>query len=177
MRNISWCLVLASLLAGCGSGDSVAVPTASTAVALPLPPSSAPQPVPPAALFELARSLQPSPGANLAQQAIARGKLMTTNLVKVRAGQAVQRHFHPNYEECFYVLAGTAQLQLGQSVFPIQAGDFVFLPIGVAHGVTADLGQDLLLYTNTAPPFTGEGHTLLAPGEPGPVTQVELPPL
>lgn len=46
-------------------------------------------------------------------------------------------HIHDREHECAYVLAGTIKVRVGPEDFTAGVGDFVFMPRGVPHSITA----------------------------------------
>jgi mannose-6-phosphate isomerase-like protein (cupin superfamily) len=58
--------------------------------------------------------------------------------VILEPGEAPPLHVHPDAEQVFFVLRGTADMTVGlseQETFPLKAGDFVRTPPGVHHAV------------------------------------------
>ena len=50
-------------------------------------------------------------------------------------GKASRLHYHPTHEESYYILAGKAELQLGDEVQNLKAGDTVLIPVDVVHQI------------------------------------------
>jgi mannose-6-phosphate isomerase-like protein (cupin superfamily) len=50
------------------------------------------------------------------------------------------RHIHDNEEEAFYILDGEFSFVVGDSPFRACAGDFVYVPRGTPHTLTAESG-------------------------------------
>jgi mannose-6-phosphate isomerase-like protein (cupin superfamily) len=57
-------------------------------------------------------------------------------------------HYHSEADECFYVLEGRGSIVLGDSLYRISKGDFVFIPAGEDHNVrnVDSLGQLKVLF-------------------------------
>ena len=58
--------------------------------------------------------------------------------VILEPGEAPPLHMHPDAEQVFFVLRGTANMIVGlkeQETFPLKAGDFVRTPPGIHHAV------------------------------------------
>ena len=53
-------------------------------------------------------------------------------LCRLEAGAALSRHVHA-YEQCAYVLAGHPAVELGGEAYQLEAGDYLFFPVGGAH--------------------------------------------
>jgi quercetin dioxygenase-like cupin family protein len=66
-----------------------------------------------------------------------------------RRGKATPLHTHPDEDETFYVLEGTARFHLDGSERTIDAGGFVAVPRGVPHAylVTSEEARALILVT------------------------------
>lgn len=176
LRNLAlvYSSIVVLMVNGCGgSGSSEqSVPAASGTVA-----TLASLTVAPVSLTELARTLQPPHEGPLLQKSLAQGNTMRAGMILLAAGQTLASHYHPAHEEVFYVLQGSAHLTLGVESYSIRPGDFVYIPVGLGHALTASAEQDLILYCNTAPPVSGDGRVPLAPGNPGPVALVSHPPI
>ena len=59
-------------------------------------------------------------------------------------------HVHPDQDEALYVLQGTIRLQVGEAEHTLTAGDFAFIPWGIAHALINPKpapAQALLVYT------------------------------
>ena len=54
-------------------------------------------------------------------------------------------HYHLKYDELFYVVDGTGTATLGEVDHPIEAGDVIFVPVGLDHEMTASDGPLKLL--------------------------------
>lgn len=61
-----------------------------------------------------------------------RGKLTVADFVNP-PGFAPPLHRHTEEDECFYILSGTAEFRCDGEVLPAGPGDFVVLPVGIAH--------------------------------------------
>jgi mannose-6-phosphate isomerase-like protein (cupin superfamily) len=67
----------------------------------------------------------------------------------------VPAHKHITHSESIYVLSGEGQMRLGDRQFAIGAGDFVQVPMGVAHGVSVSSPEPLKVLSIQAPEFHG----------------------
>jgi uncharacterized cupin superfamily protein len=53
---------------------------------------------------------------------------------RIMPGEAAPLHYHPNDDECFYILEGRLRFQLGDEQFDAAAGMFAVVPRGTLHG-------------------------------------------
>lgn len=68
----------------------------------------------------------------------------------------VPAHFHRYHSEHVYVLSGHGEMQLADSSFSIQAGDFIFIPKGTPHRVQTTGAEPLRVISIQAPRFEGK---------------------
>ncbi len=40
-----------------------------------------------------------------------------------------------SFDECYYIVAGEGRMEIGGGTVPVKAGDHVFVPVGVPHGI------------------------------------------
>lgn len=66
----------------------------------------------------------------------------------------VKPHFHEFHSEHVYVVAGVAEMKLGDKTFTIKAGDIIFIPKNTVHSVTVTNGP-LKVISIQAPLFDG----------------------
>jgi mannose-6-phosphate isomerase-like protein (cupin superfamily) len=52
-------------------------------------------------------------------------------------------HTHTECEEAIFILSGKGDIKIGEEVFPMKAGDAIFLPIGVGH-LIRNTGQETM---------------------------------
>lgn len=52
----------------------------------------------------------------------------------VPAGGGPPPHIHGREDESFYVVSGSLEMQLGDSILMAKAGDYVYIPRGTVHG-------------------------------------------
>ena len=70
--------------------------------------------------------------------------------------QGVKEHFHREHSESVYVLEGEAMMSLGNELFLVRPGDYVFIPKGTPHSVTQVMGDiPLKIISIQAPIFDG----------------------
>ena len=72
---------------------------------------------------------------SIAVEKIADDSLSTTFLIWVEEG--VKKHFHATHTEHVTILEGMGEMELQDSLFIVKPGDFVMIPRGVPHAVTA----------------------------------------
>jgi gentisate 1,2-dioxygenase len=53
---------------------------------------------------------------------------------RILPGEAAPLHYHPNDDECFYILEGRFSFQLGEEMLDATAGTFAVVPRGTLHG-------------------------------------------
>jgi mannose-6-phosphate isomerase-like protein (cupin superfamily) len=53
---------------------------------------------------------------------------------RIMPGEAMPLHYHPNDDECFYILEGCFSFQLGEEKLDAAAGTFAVVPRGTLHG-------------------------------------------
>lgn len=79
----------------------------------------------------------------------------------VRPGEKTQLHRHRTSEELYHVTAGAGIMTLGDSRFPIEAGDTVPIPPGTPHCVEADAGGPLHILCCCSPAYRHEDTEIL----------------
>lgn len=72
---------------------------------------------------------------NVAVEQLATDSLCTSFMIWIKGG--VKHHFHQSHTECIYIIEGSGEMTLADSTFTVNAGDFVQIPKGVVHAVTA----------------------------------------
>lgn len=104
---------------------------------------------------------EPGAGVRVAEYLGARdGSVhLTVALVELAPGAEVEGHLHP-FEESFFVLQGSAQLNLGGQVFALVEADFGVVPIATGHA-WANRGDEparlLRVYSPQPRPIGGAG--------------------
>jgi mannose-6-phosphate isomerase-like protein (cupin superfamily) len=63
--------------------------------------------------------------------------------IHLRPGKASQKHFHPVAEESYYILKGTAHLQIGAEGASLSPGQVVLIPPGQVHQISNPGEEDL----------------------------------
>jgi quercetin dioxygenase-like cupin family protein len=55
---------------------------------------------------------------------------MVSRMMRLSSGAAIKEHYHPNFDETFFVHAGTLKLLLDDKEHEVRAGDAVIMPAG-----------------------------------------------
>jgi quercetin dioxygenase-like cupin family protein len=55
---------------------------------------------------------------------------MVSRVMRLSPGAAIKEHYHPNFDETFFVHAGTLKLLLDDREHELRAGDTVIMPAG-----------------------------------------------
>ena len=63
--------------------------------------------------------------------------------VSLRPGESNTERSHPDEEEIYLVLGGTADLRLGDEVASVTAGDTVYVPRNTVHQLTCTSAEPL----------------------------------
>jgi quercetin dioxygenase-like cupin family protein len=83
---------------------------------------------------------------------LVRGAGLFLGLNCFEPGQAQAAHTHANSEKFYLVLEGQARMRVGDATPVAAAGDRVWAPAGVVHGVEEALERTVLLVGMTSPP-------------------------
>jgi mannose-6-phosphate isomerase-like protein (cupin superfamily) len=68
-------------------------------------------------------------------------------------GQATERHYHGETEEFYYLLEGTAEMEIDGETARVLPGDAILIPPGAWHQITADDSGPLRFLCCCAPPY------------------------
>jgi mannose-6-phosphate isomerase-like protein (cupin superfamily) len=68
--------------------------------------------------------------------------------------QSTQRHYHAASEELYYVLEGSAELEVGGELRRVGTGDGVLIPPGAWHQIRNDGAGNLRFLCCCAPPYS-----------------------
>lgn len=82
-------------------------------------------------------------------------------------------HRHRDEDEMFYVLSGTAEFRCGGEILSAGPGDFVFLPVGLAHTFVVGTGEPLRTVQITTP--AGFENFAAAAGQPAAARRLPEP--
>lgn len=80
-----------------------------------------------------------------------RGDALMLGLNCLEPGQAQAAHDHADQDKFYYVLEGRGRFQIGETFATADAGQLVWAPAGVVHGVTNDGDGRLSLLVGIAP--------------------------
>jgi mannose-6-phosphate isomerase-like protein (cupin superfamily) len=69
----------------------------------------------------------------------------------MNAGQTTDRHYHRNSEEFYFILEGTARMEVEGATREVGPGDAILIPTGAWHQITAE--SDLRFLCCCAPPY------------------------
>jgi mannose-6-phosphate isomerase-like protein (cupin superfamily) len=76
--------------------------------------------------------------------------------VVIPPGASCGRHTHLRTEEIYYILAGTAEMDLNGEVVTLEAGDLVTAPIGTSHGTVNESDESMEFFVVEVFPGPGE---------------------
>lgn len=88
----------------------------------------------------------------LASPRTSAAKFLTTSLVELQPDGEQRVHSH-DPEQVYYLLEGTGLMTLGEETVRVKAGDCVFIPSGVPHGLKNDGPAPLRYFSAAAPSF------------------------
>ena len=69
----------------------------------------------------------------------------------LKPGKVLELHIDP-YEEIYYLLQGQGIMTVGDEQQKVSAGDAIWLPYGVPHGLTNDGDEDCIILVTAAMP-------------------------
>jgi mannose-6-phosphate isomerase-like protein (cupin superfamily) len=73
----------------------------------------------------------------------------------------VKKHLHEHHAEHVYVIAGEADMLLGDSTIHIKAGDVIFIPANTPHAAKVTSATPLKILSIQAPYFDGKDRVML----------------
>lgn len=83
---------------------------------------------------------------------LARGAQLLLGLNCFEAGQSQHVHAHAGADKFYLVLSGKATMQVGDDRFDAEAGDLVWAPAEVPHGVVEAHERTVMLIGLAPPP-------------------------
>lgn len=92
---------------------------------------------------------------------LAEDSLVSSFLIYVN--DQVRPHYHELHSEHVMVLEGQGIMVLGDSVFAVNAGDFLFIPKGTVHSVSKTSEVPLKVISIQAPIFDGSDRVAFPP--------------
>ena len=70
----------------------------------------------------------------------------SATLIAQMPGEGNRRHYHPDWNEWWFILQGEWDWEIDGEIYTVRRGDFVFIPKGIAHKITgAGTGQSIRL--------------------------------
>lgn len=105
--------------------------------------------------FQQLNSITPTDNfENTYVKKVAEDSLQSSFIIWIK--KDVKEHFHADHSESIYVLEGEGMMSLGDDLFLIKTGDYVFIPKGTPHSVTQVMGDlPLKVLSIQAPIFDG----------------------
>lgn len=71
---------------------------------------------------------------------------MVSRVMRLSPGAAIKEHYHPSFDETFFVHAGTLKLLLDDKEHELRAGDTVIMPAGtIISGTNTGDGEAVLV--------------------------------
>lgn len=80
---------------------------------------------------------------------------------RIAPGQTTALHRHRHSEELYHVTAGSGQMTLGDTAFPIGIGDTVAIAPGTPHCVSNTGDGSLIILCCCSPPYAHDDTDLL----------------
>lgn len=69
-------------------------------------------------------------------------------------GQQHAVHIHADQDKMYFVIEGSGEASVGDDVRPVSAGDIVFAPAGIIHGMKNTGAANLVVLVVFSPPPT-----------------------
>ena len=80
-------------------------------------------------------------------------------------GSAVERHYHLETEEIYYLLRGTGEMHLGNEVQMVKAGDAIYIPPRTAHTLLNTGQEPIVVLLVCGPAYNPADHYRGDPSE------------
>lgn len=96
---------------------------------------------------------------NIFIEKIADDSSCTSFHIWIKGG--VKHHFHASHTECIYIIEGEGTMELGEAIFPVKPGDFIQVPKGQVHAVTAS--KPLHVISIQTPQWTTDDRKFVQP--------------
>jgi mannose-6-phosphate isomerase-like protein (cupin superfamily) len=71
-------------------------------------------------------------------------------------GAATERHYHRDSEEIYYLVEGSAEMEIDGARRHVETGDAILIPPGARHQIRADSARPLRFLCCCAPPYRHE---------------------
>ena len=91
--------------------------------------------------------------SNIKKQSLAEARLPV--------GGSTDPHFHPKTEEIYYILTGTAKMQIGAEIEEVGPGDAISIPPGERHQITNTGTETLIFLCCCAPCYEHEDTVMV----------------
>jgi len=104
--------------------------------------------------MDLVKQLDAHVGANVEKfykTTLFRSAALLLGVNCLEPGQAQKPHDHADQDKFYYVVAGNGRFQLADQQIKAGAGDVVWAPAGIIHGVTNEGESRLTLLVGIAP--------------------------
>ena len=75
---------------------------------------------------------------------------------RVPPGCSEKRHFHHKAEQFFYVLSGTASIEVNGEIHQLNPNQGLHVPAGIPHQLSNQQQQDLVFIVTSTPPSHGD---------------------
>jgi quercetin dioxygenase-like cupin family protein len=70
---------------------------------------------------------------------------MVTRLMRLAPGTSIKEHYHPNFDETFFVHAGSLTMKLDDEEHDLRSGDTVIVPAGTIISGTNSGKEEVVL--------------------------------
>ncbi len=81
------------------------------------------------------------------------GNKMSVSILEISPGSEASLHVHEKEGDSIYILSGRGQGTFGGETREVKAGDYIFVPPGVVHGIKNTSSELLILLATHSPPF------------------------
>jgi mannose-6-phosphate isomerase-like protein (cupin superfamily) len=69
-------------------------------------------------------------------------------------GKSAHRHYHPSMEESYILLAGTAQVEVGEETHTARVGEIIAIPPHLSHTIINRGADDVVFLAICSPAWT-----------------------
>jgi mannose-6-phosphate isomerase-like protein (cupin superfamily) len=81
--------------------------------------------------------------------------------IVIPPGKASRKHYHPVAEESYFILTGTARMEMNGEVITLSSGDSVMIPPPQVHQISNAGEKDLVLLAICVPAWTPDNSVYL----------------
>ncbi|MDD1750205.1 MAG: cupin domain-containing protein [Methanothrix sp.] len=110
----------------------------------------------PVNLIDLARQKEADLKSDMNITQVASGDNASINLVLAPPGSILKMHYHNSRDEIAYVIKGQAVFNASGQEYALVAGDLMYIPSLMQHGVIVTGNETLQLISTFAPAFDGK---------------------